>query len=182
MKKSVTYLIKIISVVLVAIFCIILTACEDNKYSERDLIRFHIRANSNSVIDQQVKLKVRDKIVAYLEQTSLGDTPDKAYRSLKKLMPMLKDMADEVLKSEGFDYSSTVTLDKRYFPARSYGETVIPDGYYNSLIIQLGNGQGENWWCVVYPPLCYLEAKAEKDVRYKSKIVEFIKKYFCLSR
>ena len=179
LPKDITYL-KLLSrafvCVLVAVFCIIASACENTNDSERDLIRFHIRANSNSSADQAVKLQVRDKIVDFLEKESLGNTFEQAYASLKRLMPTLKAIADTTLKNNGFDYSSTVSLDKKYFPARAYGDAVIQSGYYDALVIELGSGSGDNWWCVVYPPLCYLEAQAEKDVRYKSKIVELIRK------
>ena len=177
LQKNITYQ-KIFTCILVAMLCIIACACENTNDSERDLIRFHIRANSNSSADQAVKLQVRDEIVAFLEEQGLGDTSAQAYASLKRLMPSLKAIADSTLRSNGFGYTSTVSLDKRYFPARAYGDAVIDSGYYDALIIELGSGQGDNWWCVVYPPLCYLEAKAEKDVRYKSKIVELIKRFW----
>ncbi len=182
MKRITVLHIRALAIAMIAVFCIIAVGCENTNFSERDLIRFHIRANSNSALDQAVKLKVRDELVAYLERIELGDSPSEAYDTLKGLLPRLKSLSDSVLIREGFTYRSTVSLDKRHFPARSYGDAVIPDGYYDALIIELGSGTGDNWWCVIYPPLCYLEAKAEKNVRYKSKIVELIKKYFCLSR
>lgn len=176
MKKN--YISKLAVVFLVIFSGIIASGCENTKFSERDFIRFHIRADSNSAADQQVKLKVRDEVVAYLESRSLGKDAAEVYRTLGKLKPELKRIADGVLEREGFGYRATVTLDTRYFPARSYGDFVVDSGWYDALIIELGSGKGDNWWCVVYPPLCYLEAKAEKDVRYKSKIKELLKKYF----
>lgn len=173
-----TALLRTVSVILILFFSIFYCGCVDNKpISEKELIRLHIRADSNDSVDQSVKLKVRDDIVAYLAQKNKDvDTYSQAYQSLQGDLDVLQSIANSRLKSEGMSYSATVLLTVEYFPTRKYGDVVLQSGYYNALIINLGSGKGDNWWCVVYPPLCYLEAT--DDFRYKSKIMELIEKYF----
>ena len=174
MKKFLRY-ISLISVVFLSIFS---SACVDNKsVSERELLRFHIRADSNDEIDQSVKLKVRDDIVDYLSEKNKDVTTfDEAYKNISRQLDSLKAIADKRLKSEGMKYVSEVKLTREYFPTRSYGDVVLESGYYDALIINLGSGKGDNWWCVIYPPLCYLDAT--DDFKYKSKFKELIDKYF----
>ena len=150
-------------------------ASEDNQ----PLLRLHIRANSNLAADQAVKLVVRDAVIAYLEK-ELKDVRDfeTAKKEVCKRMGRLQEVSDAVLKSEGFSYKSAAKLANEYFPTKTYGEVTVESGYYDALVINLGNGAGDNWWCVIYPPLCYFEAASEQDVAYKSKIGEIIKKYF----
>ena len=84
-------------------------------------------------------------------------------------------VATQVLKEQGFAYSASAEIKKESFPTRVYGEYTLPAGEYSALIIRLGSGKGDNWWCVVYPPLCF--ASTDTDVIYKSKIQEIIEKW-----
>lgn len=176
--KNKSHLIIYISIILVAISGIFCIAKVDNKpISERELLRLHIRADSNDSVDQSVKLKVRDDIVAYLtEQNKDVTTFEEAYKLISRQLNTLKRIADRRLKLEGMSYTASVKLTREYFPTRSYGDVVLESGYYDALIINLGSGKGDNWWCVVYPPLCYLDAT--DDFVYKSKFKELIDKYF----
>ena len=141
------------------------------------LIRIHIRANSNSEQDQNVKLQVRDALNRVIEQkVDSFDTFEVAYRKLSSALGTLKRTADEVLAANGFSYESSVQLNNEYFPTRTYEGVVVESGYYDALIVRLGDGVGDNWWCVVYPPLCYVKAESE-SVEYKSLIVEMWKKF-----
>lgn len=142
------------------------------------LIRIHIRADSNSAADQGVKLKVRDAVTAYLEAELDVDDYASAYAGIEKRLDAVKALADGVLEREGFPYRARVRLNNELFPARSYGGLVVESGYYDALIIELGSGQGDNWWCVIYPPLCFLEAESAGGVVYRSKIAELWEKYF----
>lgn len=161
------------------LFGIFLCACGNNNQGESQLLRLHIRAQSNSAADQAVKLKVRDSVVLYLE-SELKDVRDfeTAKKEIDKRKGQIKQLADKVLNENGFTYRSTVTLSNEFFPTRMYEDLVVESGYYDALIILLGEGNGDNWWCVIYPPLCYVEAEFGGDFRYKSKIKELIDKYF----
>ena len=174
-KLHIVSYISIILIVILSIFCI---GCVDNNsISERELLRLHIRADSNDSVDQSVKLKVRDDIVTYLaEQNKDVTTFKEAYEKISLQLASLKRIADSRLKKEGMPYEAEVKLTREYFPTRSYGDVVLESGYYDALIINLGSGKGDNWWCVVYPPLCYLEAT--DDFVYRSKLKELIDRYF----
>lgn len=172
---------KITAVVLVvfSLFCIIFAVgCAHTKGEERyGLIRIHIRANSNAAEDQAIKLDVRDALNVLIEEKVKDvDSFEEAYRRLKALLPSLKKIADGVLKNGGFDYESKVRLNNEFFPTRIYESVVVESGYYDALIVELGEGGGDNWWCVVYPPLCYVSAGADK-AEYRSIIVELWKKF-----
>lgn len=174
--KKITFLIVITALL---ISCLSLGGCGQSSSEAAPILRFHVRAQSNSEVDQAVKLKVRDKVLSYLDgELADVDSFEKAKKEIEKRKPEIKKIADEVLKENGFDYTATVRVGNEYFPTRMYGETVVESGYYDAVIIELGSGEGDNWWCVLYPPLCYVEAQAEGAFKYKSKLKELIEKYF----
>jgi len=150
--------------------------CGSCAEEEQPLLRLHIRAHSNAAGDQNVKLVVRDAVIAYLEK-ELKEVKDfeTAKREVGRRVGRIQEIADAVLKNEGFSYKSAAKVANEYFPTRVYGETTVESGYYDALIIDLGSGAGDNWWCVIYPPLCYFDAGGDGDVAYKSKIGEWIK-------
>jgi stage II sporulation protein R len=170
--------LKIITLTLLISFSwIILPACEDNK--TETLLRFHIRANSTSTADQAVKLKVRDKVLELLDREVESLTSiSQAKKEIAKRQDKIKETADKVLAENGFNYRASIRITREYFPSRMYGDTVIESGIYDAVIIELGDGDGQNWWCVIYPPLCYVEAQAGNGFKYKSKLKELIDKYF----
>ncbi len=174
-KKKIIALITIIFT-FASIFC----GCVGNTTKdEPKLIRIHIRADSNEEKAQAVKLKVRDKVSEYLESELDGVNDfETAYKLLETKLKKLKEISDGVLEENGFSYKSNVRLNNEFFPTRSYENVVVESGYYDALIIELGSGKGDNWWCVIYPPLCYLEAKGSGRVEYKSYIAELFEKYF----
>ncbi len=163
-KKIIGFVLSVIILLSVPlIFC----ACtEDNTY-KGDLLRLHIRANSNSIEDQAVKYKVRDEINSYLSEHIDKSTFDEAYAEIRLRLGVLSKIAARVLADNGFDYGANATLGREYFPERKYGDVTVPEGEYDALIIGLGSAKGDNWWCVVYPPLCYGES-----FEYKSFFAE----------
>lgn len=122
---------------------------------EENLIRLHVVADSNSEHDQQIKLKVRDAITQKLNDV-MQQLPDaqtaKAY--LQEHLPELETIANDVLKAAGEKCRAIVTLAKESFPTRKYDTFSLPAGVYESLRVTIGSGEGENWWCVVFPRLC----------------------------
>lgn len=123
------------------------------------LLRFHILANSDSREDQQVKLEVRSLILDYM-QGRLGKDTTKAetVQYLLDHKPELQSLADRYLELRGFDYQAELELTSCYFPTRVYDGMVFPCGYYDAARITLGGGSGHNWWCVLYPRLCFVDA------------------------
>ena len=85
-------------------------------------------------------------------------------------------LATDFLKQNGFDYSAKAKVNNEYFPTRSYETLTLEDGFYDALIVELGSGTGDNWWCVIYPPLCFSENTNSSDVKYSSIIAELIKR------
>lgn len=139
-------------------------------------LRIHIRANSNLECDQDVKYLVKDEVVKYLTpKLTEAKTIENAKVMLQQNLNALSSLASEKLKSEGYDYSAKAKLATEYFPTRSYEELTLESGYYDALIIELGSAEGNNWWCVVYPPLCF-STEGEGKVVYKSYIKEIVDK------
>ncbi len=168
---------KIAVFLFIFMVCVIFCGCFEDTTQEIALLRVHVRANSNDVADQNVKLKVRDCVNAYLtERLTKTYDYDKAVQIVKGSVTDLTALANGTLKANGFSYRAKIRVGEEFFPARAYGDYVVKSGTYQALIVELGLAKGDNWWCVIYPPLCY--TPSGKDVKYKSKIAEFIKKYF----
>lgn len=127
----------------------------DRKALQEDLIRLHVVANSDSQKDQELKLQVRDEVLRYL-QDAMEKLPDaqEAKSFLAKHLQELENHIDGFLKGKGSDYSVCVSLGKEMFDIREYDTFSLPSGVYESLRITIGQGQGRNWWCVVFPRLC----------------------------
>ena len=144
------------------------------------VVRIHIRANSNSECDQSVKLVVRDAVVEYITPLIAECSDSNAVLGiLENNLDNIEMVANEVLLVSNFNYVSHAKITNEYFPTREYGTHVFPADYYDALIINLGSGAGNNWWCVAYPPLCFIgNAEVDGQVRYKSKLIELINKYF----
>ena len=170
---------KMISACLVVLFTMLCFGCV-NKQNE-SYLRIHIRANSNLEIDQNVKYKVKDFVVDFLtpiiaECNSFEDVK----LSLENNKTQIENVCNNVLKTEGFSYVASASITNEYFPTRAYGNYVLESDFYDALVIELGEASGDNWWCVVYPPLCFLDAKNLdlEGVKYKSKLVELINNFF----
>lgn len=127
-----------------------------------DVIRLHILANSDSEADQQVKLKVRDALLGSGEALFSGAADvDNAADILAGCSEHLTRIAEDVLLENGFDYGVKIYLVKEFFSTRSYEDFTLPAGRYLAVKVILGKGEGHNWWCVMFPPLC-LPAVTEK--------------------
>ncbi len=142
-----------------------------------EYLRIHIRANSNLESDQEVKYLVKEKLVHYLTPLLAEcKTKENAEKELKNQLCNIEIIADEVLCEKGYSYKSKAILKEELFPTRTYDNLTLESGFYDALIVELGDGKGDNWWCVVYPPLCFVESG--HGYLYKSKIVEIIKDFF----
>lgn len=176
MKKIVALICCLVSAVVLGVVLFPKKEVKDEGY-----LRVHIRANSNSEVDQAVKYEVKTAVVDFLTpKIADGTTFEKAYEILKENLDEIEKISDAVLKEYGFDYVSNAKLCDEYFPTRSYGEHTLESGFYDALIIELGSASGNNWWCVVYPPLCFIgcEGSDVSNIRYKSKLAEIIKHFF----
>lgn len=128
---------------------------EDNDVLGDNLIRFHVRANSNSDVDIALKYKVRDAVLnAMDEQLNRCTSKEEAKNYLTDNLKLIQRVAESTLSGEGYNYSVNVYLTNDYFPIRQYGEMVLPAGYYEALRIDIGLANGENFWCLLYPAMC----------------------------
>ena len=140
-------------------------------------LRVHIRADSNETEAQAVKYKVRDAVVNYLTPTVAEcETKEIAMQKIGEKLPEIEAVAERVLRANGFSYGAKASLRKEEFPTRVYEDVTLEAGVYDALILELGSGKGDNWWCVVYPPLCF--SAGGGNIVYKSKIAEIIQKFF----
>ncbi len=147
---------KIISKLFLAVilvFVAFMSICEAVSENISDgIVRLHIIANSNLEKDQMVKLKVRDKITEYAKNYENIDV-----EFVNAHISEIKEIADNVLAENGFLYESKVYTGKFNFPTKTYENITLPKGEYDAVKIVLGEGGGENWWCVMFPPLCFTE-------------------------
>ena len=166
----------------------------ENPYKE-GIIRFHVRANSDSEADQELKLKVRDEILLAMNEKFEDISSINISREIiKDNMDEIKEVAEDVINKNNKDYSVEVSLGIEEFPVRAYGNMVFPQGNYETLLVEIGEAKGQNWWCVMFPPLCFVDITQSyayndaenaleefvidenQPLKLKSKIGEFIAK------
>lgn len=170
----------ILSFLFIFIFLGINFGCSTHTTIEEgyELLRIHIRANSNDKDDQTVKLLVRDEIAQILSSILRNASSlENAKQIVSDERTTLKAIADKVLMENDKTYTSTVRLTNEYFPTRAYKDIVVESGYYDALLITLGTGEGDNWWCIAYPQLCF-ESKGNGKVIFRSYLKELWDKYF----
>lgn len=134
----------------------------ENAFNTRNLIRLHVVANSDSEDDQALKLQVRDAILARA-RTLLGSvkTKEEAWQVLLEKASELQAAATERIRTSGKSYGARVEMGTFAFPERTYGPITIPSGDYDAVRVVLGEGKGQNWWCVLFPPLCFIQVDKE---------------------
>lgn len=124
----------------------------------KNLIRFHVIANSDSVEDQSVKLEVRDAILEKVgPQLEKLNSTEEAREYLEDNLDTITEISNDILSEKNMDYKATVSVGKGVFPVKSYSSVTLPAGEYTALKVVLGNGDGKNWWCVMFPPLCFID-------------------------
>ena len=122
------------------------------------LIRFHVIANSDTDEDQNLKLKVRDKVVEALsEKLSNVNSLEEAENVLEENIDYVNEIAKEVIKENNYTYEVNTMLSYENFPDKVYGDCVFPQGNYEAFRVIIGEGKGQNWWCVMFPSLCFVD-------------------------
>ncbi|MBM7854582.1 stage II sporulation protein R [Desulfohalotomaculum tongense] len=123
----------------------------------KELIRFHIIANSNTIEDQILKLRVRDAVVTEMKERFADiDNKEEALIVTRESFDDIKKIAQEQVTKAGKDYKVEVMLGDYLFPTKTYGDITLPAGRYRALRVVIGEGRGHNWWCVLFPPLCFV--------------------------
>lgn len=123
------------------------------------IIRFHVRANSDSEEDQELKILVKNRIVQFLEiELQSAASLDEARNILYDVKDEIAGIALEVIREEGYEYNVNVYFEQSYFPMKVYGDMSFPPGEYEAFRVDIGDACGKNWWCVLYPPLCFVDS------------------------
>ena len=179
-RKIYRYIVIVVClVVLIAVFAVVFVGCRRTDGKD-GYLRLHIRANGNSPAEQAVKLKVRDAVVAYLTPLAQGVTTKREMQAvLADKMDEVTQIADHVLRENGYTYTSRAYFSHEEFPEKTYGDLTLEAGFYDAIIIELGEGKGDNWWCVAFPPLCFVAAEDVEgdEVVFRSAIAEWFAKY-----
>lgn len=175
--KKVFILIAALAALFIAIN--VFAGNEEEKEVNADYLRIHIRANSNSDADQSVKYEVKAAVVEALTPLVSGArSKEQAEEIISENLWLIVETSERVLRENGFYYGAKARLCDEQFPTRTYGDLTLESGVYDALIVDLGSGEGDNWWCVVFPPLCFVADGEGEDVTYKSLIVEWFEKLF----
>lgn len=125
------------------------------------VFRLHVIANSDTDEDQQLKLKVRDKLLEYMNTICANcTTKAEAISIAEKHKEDFQNIAEKTIKENGFDYPVKININNFYFPTKNYGDISLPAGYYDALRVEIGNASGQNWWCVMFPSLCFVDVSS----------------------
>ena len=165
------------------------------------VFRLHVLANSNSEEDQNLKLKVRDSLLNYMNGLcSNCSTKQEAISIANEHKDDFQKIAEQTIKENGYDYTAKINIDNFYFPTKNYGDISLPAGFYDALRVEIGEAKGKNWWCVMFPSLCFIDVssgivddeakenleenleeesysiisdKANSEIKLKFKLIEF---------
>lgn len=122
------------------------------------VFRLHVIANSDSAEDQALKYKVRDSLLNYMNSLVTSTTSkDEAMEIVTNNIDNFKNIAEATIKENGYNYSVNITVGKHSFPTKYYGDVSLPAGIYDALRVEIGSASGQNWWCVMFPPLCFVD-------------------------
>ncbi len=162
-------------IICIAVMCI--SAYASSETVEGAVLRIHIRANGNTQHEQEVKLDVRNSIlqaasILFKDSKSLEESVEIAQSSLQ----FIEDTANEKLNQLGEDYKATVYIANEFFPTKHYKDISLPAGTYKALVVELGSGDGENWWCMLYPALCPYGETVSQSESTKAELEKLIGK------
>ena len=127
------------------------------------ILRLHIIANSDSTEDQELKLKVKNYFLENTADLFVGQTLDENIEIAKENIDYIEKICNTCIEQTGFDYEAEVTVDREYFDTRVYDDFTLPAGVYNSIRITIGQGNGHNWWCIVFPSVCLSACSKSMD-------------------
>ena len=160
MKKKLNFIF--ILTILVFIYIALLSFNYSKAISSNlsdSVFRLHIIANSDSSADQELKLKVRDKIIEYMNTLTSNSSDKKDVISMvNNHLDSFKEIALNTIKENGYNYDLNIEIGNFHFPTKSYGDISFPAGNYDALKIEIGDAIGQNWWCVLFPPLCFVNS------------------------
>lgn len=151
----------ILIIILFSLYIFISASSYVNAISEdiaSSVFRLHVIANSDSLEDQNLKYIVRDKLLEYMNTISeKSNSKQDIIKLSEENSDKLQNIAKQVIQEQGYDYDVSIKIGKFYFPTKSYGDISFPSGNYDALRVEIGESKGQNWWCVMFPPLCFVD-------------------------
>jgi stage II sporulation protein R len=137
------------------------------------VVRFHVLANSDEPWDQELKAQVRDGILlAFRADLSASDSREQTKAYLQDHLNEIQECAVQIVRRNGYSYPVTVGMSRDFFPTKNYGDLTFPPGEYEALRVVIGAGAGQNWWCVMFPPLCYVDVTKSNEDNKEEKSEE----------
>lgn len=165
MKLSRRIEISVAAALVISFAASVFSFAETTGKIREDVLRLHVIANSDSAIDQNLKLKVRDELLERGSEIFDGSVNvENAVEKLSPKLPELEKIAEETVREYGFAYDVKVVIDVDYFPTKTYDYVTLPAGDYLALKVIIGSGKGHNWWCVMFPPMCLGAADAGEEI------------------
>ncbi len=160
MKKKLNFILILTILIFLYIVLLSFNYSQAISYNLSDSVfRLHIIANSDSSADQELKLKVRDKIIEYMNTLTSSSSDKKDVISIvNNHLDSFKEIALNTIKENGYNYDVNIEIGNFHFPTKSYGDISFPAGNYDALKIEIGDAIGQNWWCVLFPPLCFVNS------------------------
>ncbi len=157
--KKICAIIGVIISIFVTGFIVHAKKNEMQEELAREVFRFHVLANSDSEEDQALKMQVKEAVIGYMKQElPESDSVDTTKKWARENLDGIVELAQGIVESEGYDYPVTAEVTICDFPDKTYGDITFPAGEYEALRIQIGQAKGQNWWCVLYPNLCFIDA------------------------
>lgn len=161
-SKTFSFSLKIVFTLFIVFLFLFFSALSYSNTISNDIasnvLRLHVIANSDTEEDQNLKYMVRDTIINYMKSlTQYTNSKEDAIYIMQEHLEDFKNIAQETVSQNGFDYPVEVEIGNYDFPTKSYGDISLPAGYYDALRIKIGNSRGQNWWCVMFPPLCFVD-------------------------
>lgn len=160
MKKKLNFILILTVLIFLYIVLLSFNYSQAISYNLSDSVfRLHIIANSDSSADQELKLKVRDNIIEYMNTLTSSSSDKKDVISMVNYhLDSFKEIALNTIKENGYNYDVNIEIGNFHFPTKSYGDISFPAGNYDALKIEIGDAIGQNWWCVLFPPLCFVNS------------------------
>ena len=161
---------NLIMAALAVMISLMLTACvwrtetvsakveKTQEHMAEEVLRFHVLANSDSKEDQNLKMKVKDTVVSWMEEEMDTESLAQTKAFIRSHLPQIEALAEETIQKEGYSYPVRASLEWTVFPEKTYGDITFPAGTYEALRIQIGEAKGHSWWCVLYPSLCFIDS------------------------
>ena len=142
-------------------------------------IRLRVIPNSNSAVDQNMKSKIKNYLEKNTYELLRNETSlEEARKLIKENIPLLEENIDEIFNENNYNMNYEVNYGYNYFPEKKYRSIIYKEGYYESIVISVGEAQGDNWWCVLFPNLCLVDLENAEEAEYKSWVYETINKIF----